>query len=73
MIQHTDSPIQLTKHPDGIWQLDYYGRPTGFIGRIKIKTRDKNAWRAVSVHGHVHHARTLESARQWLLSSYQFY
>jgi hypothetical protein len=71
MIQQKQSPIQLTK-ADGIYQLTYFGRPTGYIGPIKIKNRDRHHWRAVSVHGHVHHAHTLESARQWLLSSYQF-
>ena len=70
MIQHTDSPIQLTKHPDGIWQLTYFGHPTGYIGRIKVKNRDRHTWRAVSVHGEVKHHWSLESARQWLLAAY---
>ncbi|CAB5220176.1 hypothetical protein UFOVP231_82 [uncultured Caudovirales phage] len=70
MIQQKQSPIHLTKQPDGIWQLDYFGRPAGFIGRIKVKNRDRHHWRAVSVHGQVHHAYSLESARQWLLAAY---
>jgi hypothetical protein len=70
MIQQKPNPIQLTKAPDGIWQLTYFGHPTGFIGKIGIKNRDRHTWRAVSVHGEVKHHWSLESARQWLLAAY---
>ena len=69
MIQQNKSPIQLTK-ADGIYQLTYFGHPTGFIGPINVKNRDRYHWRAVSVHGEVKHCYSLESARQWLLSAY---
>jgi hypothetical protein len=69
MIQQKQSPIQLTK-ADGIYQLTYFGHPTGFIGPIKVKNRDRHHWRAVSVHGEVKHHYSLESARQWLLAAY---
>jgi len=70
MIQQNSNPIQLTKYPDGIWQLTYFGHPTGFINKIKLKNRDRHTWRAVSVHGEVKHTWSLESARQWLLAAY---
>ena len=69
MIQQKQSPIQLTK-ADGIYQLTYFGHPTGFIGPIKVKNRDHHHWRAVSIHGEVKHCYSLESARQWLLAAY---
>ena len=69
MIQQKQSPSQLP-NADGIYQLTYFGHPTGFIGPIKVKNRDHHHWRAVSVHGEVKHHYSLESARQWLLAAY---
>ena len=70
MVTQNTNPIQLTKAPDGIWQLTYFGHATGFINKIRIKNRDRHHWRAVSVHGQVKHCYSLESARQWLLAAY---
>ena len=69
MVTQNSNPIQLTK-ADGIYQLTYFGHPTGYIGPIKVKSRDRHHWRAVSVHGEVKHCYSLESARQWLLAAY---
>jgi len=62
--------IQLTQPEPGLWQLTYFGKPTGYITPIRNRSEGDPCWRAITIHNCIKHFHTLNAARQWLLDTY---
>ena len=65
-MQEPKSPIQIKKNPDKTWTLTYFGHEVGWIQKAK----SFDFYRALSVHGHIYHTRSLKSAQSAFLEAY---
>jgi len=62
--------INLENHQDGTFTLTYFDKVVGYISKVKSDVTPQRRFRAVSVHGQLHYATSLEGARSWLMAAY---
>ena len=60
------NPINLINNDDGTYTLEYFGRVLGYINR-SVTASGRELFKAVSTHGHICYATTLNEAREELL------
>ena len=61
-------PVHTSRlKPDGCYEVYYFDRLIGWIGKGNMKRNGKPIWRAISVHGNLRHAHSQASARAALL------
>ena len=67
----TKVTIRFEKSPDNTIELIYCGKVVGWTRKAVYPTRPgETLWRAVSVHGEVRHAPSLDAARSALMEMY---
>lgn len=69
--QTETKPIDLVQDEDGMWTVNRFGSPAGYIDKIGSRNNGSHPiYRATTIHHEIKHCYSLESAKTWVLENY---
>lgn len=62
--------IDMQQSKDGLWTVTRFGSSVGCISKIGSRPHSGPLYRAINAHNEIKHLYSLQSAKEWILSSY---